>query len=519
MLAVAYTFLLTLSAVQQPSSTAPRMLTLREALMLAAERNLALARARADVPAAEAEKRTALSAVMPRVSVTGSLVRNSTEVSFGPAEDLRTILPLVNWNQTLGVTQPIFAGLRDRKGYQQSKIGVEIARQGLRQTLDDVLFGASVQFLTALQADALIEVEQTNLELAEKRRKQATDLFEAGETTRVDVLRAEADIKAAERRVVEAKRQREVSVSAIRIALALDDEIALVEPDTGTGSERAIPPVPSQDELLRRAYEARPDVRRAEYSLEDAKLEVQKQHGGYFPIVTADAAFINQKTTFPKNRYGYAAIRFTVPIYQGGEVSARVALAREREKQADLMLEETKRSVREDVRLALVDLDASRTNLSLAQEQLQASEAEYDQTFEQYRSQELTSLESFDLGGGARRCAARGSDGTSSRLCRRSASVVRGRSAERGRPESGDETMRVRIGFLGTLVALTALPLPPPAAARSLRLLPPRERRSRPRRNSPSPKTSRRGSPPSPRKRRKPPWRSRQARTRWRTAS
>lgn len=389
--AVPLTLLLTLGPAQEPSAATPRKLTLREALFLAAERNLALARARAAVPAAEADRRTALSAVLPRASLTASLVRNSTEVSFGPVDDLRTILPLVNWNTTLTVTQPIFAGLRDRKGYQQSKIDVEIARQGLRQTSDDVLLGASAQFLNALQADALIAVEKTNLELAERRRKQATDLFEAGETTRVDVLRAEADIKAAERRVVEAQRQREVSVSAIRVALALDEEVELVEP--ATGSERAIPPVPARDELLRRAYEVRPEVRRAEYSLENAKLEVQKQRGAYFPIITADAAFINQKTTFPKSRYGYAALRFTVPIYQGGEVGARVALAREREKQASLTLEETRRSVREDVRLALVDLEASHTNLSLAQEQLQASQAEYDQTFEQYKSQELTSLD------------------------------------------------------------------------------------------------------------------------------
>jgi outer membrane protein len=389
--AVPLTLLLTLSTAQEPSAATPRKLTLREALFLAADRNLALARARADVPAADAERRTALSAVLPRATIGASLVRNSTEVSFGPANDLRTILPLVNWNTTVGVTQPIFAGLRERKGYQQSKIGVELARQGLRQTSDDVLLRTSGQFLLALEADALIEVEKKNLELAERRRKQATDLFEAGETTRVDLLRAEADIKAAERRVVEAQRQREVSVSAIRIALALDEEVELIEPTAET--ERAIPPVPPQDELLRRAYEVRPEVRRAEYSLEDAKLEVEKQHGAYFPIITADAAFINQKTTFPKSRYGYAALRFTVPIYQGGEVGARVALAKEREKQAELTLEETRRSVREDVRLALFDLDASSTNLALAQEQLQASQAEYDQTFEQYRSQELTSLD------------------------------------------------------------------------------------------------------------------------------
>ena len=49
--------------------------------------------------------------------------------------------------------------------------------------------------------------------------------------------------------------------------------------------------------------------------------------------------------------------------------------------------------MREDVRIALVDLEATRTNLALAQEQLRAAEAEYAQTSELYQNQELTSLD------------------------------------------------------------------------------------------------------------------------------
>jgi len=204
------------------------------------------------------------------------------------------------------------------------------------------------------------------------------------------VLRAEADIKAAERRVVEAERSREVAVSELRIALALDEDLALVPP---AGGARAVPLVPAAPELLSQAFQARPEVRQAEYSLESAKLEVEKQRGAYYPVVTADAGYVRQATTFPRESYGFGAIRVTVPIYQGGEIGARVAIAEEREKQANLVLEEARRVVREDVRMALVDLGASRTNLALAEQQLQSAEAEYAQTSELYRNQELTSLD------------------------------------------------------------------------------------------------------------------------------
>ena len=390
MLAIPLTLWMTLAPPQDPTDPAVRSLTLREAMALAFDRNLALARARVDVPAAEANRRLFRSAVLPRLYVDGNLVRNSAEVSFGPPDDVRTILPLVSWDVRVNVSQPIFAGFRDLKAYRQSQIGIDSAREGVRFESDQALLDASRQFLLALQAEALIDVEGRNLELAQRRREQATSLFEAGETTQVDVLRAETDIKAAERRVVEAERAREVAVSEIRIALALDEDLALVPP---AGGDRAVPLVPATPELLSQALSARPEVRQAEYSLESAKLEVAKQRGAYYPVVTADAGYVRQATTFPRESYGFGAIRVSVPIYQGGEIGARVAIAEEREKQADLVLEETRRVVREDVRMALVDLEASRTNLALAQEQLRAAEAEYTQTSELYRNQELTSLD------------------------------------------------------------------------------------------------------------------------------
>jgi outer membrane protein len=379
---------LALAQTPAPDGGTARLLTLRDALSLAFDRNLALGRARAEVEAANASRRLARSAVLPRVTFNGSVIRNSTEVSFGPPDDVRTILPLVNWNTNVTVVQPLFAGLRDLKAYRQAGIEIDVAREGLRRTSDEVLLGVAAQFLLALEALALIDVERGNLELAGRRRKQANDLFEAGETTRVDVLRAEADIKAAERRLVEAERTRETALSALRLALALDENLELVSPQEGD-----VPRLPAEDELLRSALAHRAEVRRAERQHESARIEIEKQRGAYFPVLAADAGFIRQKTTFPRESYGFAALRVNVPIYQGGEVASRVRLAEEREKQAALVLDEVRRVVREDVKLALVDLEASRKNLALAIQQLEAAEAEYRQTSELYQNQELTSLD------------------------------------------------------------------------------------------------------------------------------
>jgi outer membrane protein len=370
-----------------PAAAPGAILTFEDALRRALAANATVGRARAEVGAADAQRRTFLSYILPRVQATGGLVRNSEEVSFGGSDFQRVILPLNDWNLRLTLQQPVFAGLREQRAYQQAKEGVRSAEQGARATEDRVLLRTAADYIQVVGGDALVRVEEQGLELARNRLREARDFFEAGETTRVDALRAESAVKAAERRLALARRDREVALGQLRIGLDLDGELAVAEPAL------SLPPRRDEALLLQQAAETRADLRQAKSALRVAELEVSKQKGNYLPTITADAGWVWQKTAFPTDRYGFAALRFNVPLWQSGEVGARVALARERERQAQLTLDEAARTVREDVRRALLDLETATTSLSLSEEQLRAAEAEYEQIADLYRSQEATSLD------------------------------------------------------------------------------------------------------------------------------
>ncbi|MCM2258644.1 MAG: TolC family protein [Vicinamibacteria bacterium] len=375
------------SAATEATPAGDGPLTLAAALGRALQANPQIGRARAEIGAADASRRGYLSLILPRLSLSGSLTRNSTEVSFGSDEDRRVLLPENDWNTRLTLQQPVFAGLREQRAYQQSKETLRQAEQGLRVAEDRVLLRTAADYLLLVQAERLVEVERQSLELARGRQKQARDLYEAGEVTQVDVLRADTSVKAAERRVASAIQARENAASLLRLDLDQDVAFQVVEPTD------ALPPVPGEAELIERAHATRADVAQARGALRIAELEVAKQKGAYLPTIYADAGYVWQKTTFPVDKYGYAALRFNVPLFQSGEVGARVAGARERETQARIGLDEALRGAREDVRRALVELQTARTTEALALEQLQAAEAEYAQVRELYRSQEATSLD------------------------------------------------------------------------------------------------------------------------------
>ncbi|HEV2720878.1 MAG TPA: TolC family protein, partial [Thermoanaerobaculia bacterium] len=344
------------------SVSAQTHLTLQEALGRALKVNNTVERARAEVLVQNENRRFLLSQVLPHVSATGSAIRNTEQVAFSSGSNSTIVLPENDWNYRVVLSQPVYAGNRERRAYEQAKIGVASAQESVLGTEDAVLLRVASNYLGVVNADALIDVENKNIALAEKQRTQAQAFYEAGEVTKVDVLRAETAIKGAQRLLAAAQQSRENAVSRLRADLDVDGEITVDRPAA------VAPSLPDEQTLVARAVGARPDVVVAENNVKSAELEVRKQRGFWLPVVTFDAGFINQKSAFPASRYGYGAFRFTVPLFQSGEVEARVAQAKDREEQARLSLEDTKIGAREDVRQALVDLHAAETSLQLARE-------------------------------------------------------------------------------------------------------------------------------------------------------
>lgn len=373
----------------QAEPAAPR-LSLRGALERAFQLSPAAIRAVDEVSAAAAQRDATKSLVLPRINVTGSLIRNSEEVKFGSATDTRTILPGADWSTRVTLQQPVYAGRREFRLYNQSKEGVTLALEAQMGVRDRIALRVIADYAAAVQAQALINVERQAAGLAEKRIASARALFETGEVTKIDVLRAETAHKAALRRVAGADAEAIQAKSRLRIALAIDgpeNQLGPLDEDT----ELSLP-VLGQETLEARAL-VRPEVKQAETNVRIADLEVLKQKGANLPVVTADLGYLRQKSSFPSDGYGYAALRITVPVFQGGEVGARTRFAAARLHQAEVTLAEARRQAAEDVRQSLALLEAARRSKTLADDQLKAAEAEYAQARDLYDQREATALD------------------------------------------------------------------------------------------------------------------------------
>ena len=226
------------------TAPAPMRLTLQEALRRALADNPTLGRTRSEVDAQQAQADVAFSAILPKIGLEGNFTRNDQSVSFGEGDDARTILAENDWSYRLTLQQPVYAGNRERKAIKQARLNVDIARQRVADTEEELLLDVASNFLVVIQAEELLTVEQRNLELALRRRDQAQIFFEAGETTRVEVLRAVADTKEAERRIAVALQAREGAVGNLRLALAVEGPIEVAPPGD------FLPTVPDEAALI-----------------------------------------------------------------------------------------------------------------------------------------------------------------------------------------------------------------------------------------------------------------------------
>jgi outer membrane protein len=352
-------------------------LTLQQALRQALEANPNTATARSQIATSQAQVRQLRTSILPHLDLESAVTRNSREVAFDVNGFRATILPRNDWNA--------------RKALRQARLTVNSNEAGLRSTEDLVLLSTASNYLGIVQGQALVDVEKRNLELASRRRKQAQAFYEAGEQTKVDVLRAETDTKAAERALAAAFQSRDLAASRLRLDIALDQfseaPLQVASPDL------KFPPLPRAEELVAVAQANHPSVQQADLALQIAQLEVSKQGAARLPTVRAEGNLVRQRTSFPADQTAALSIKLTMPIFDSGEISSKVAVARERERQAQIALMQARRQVREDVLQALLDLKTSETDLALAKEQLAAAEAEYNQSFELYRAQEATSLD------------------------------------------------------------------------------------------------------------------------------
>ncbi len=172
-------------------------------------------------------------------------------------------------------------------------------------------------------SEAEIAVVEESLEVRRENRQLVEARVEGGETTDLDLARAETELEATQAELLQLRRERAQFFNAV--AFLVGEVPATFE--LSSGSLRSPPSIPSgiPSELLSR----RPDIYAADRRMDGAVAQIGVVKASYLPRVnlvgTAGLSSLEFTDFFdPKSFFGEVGPDITVPIYNGGQIGSAI---------------------------------------------------------------------------------------------------------------------------------------------------------------------------------------------------
>ncbi len=292
----------------------------------------------------------------------------------------------------IDVTQNLFRGFRTRNAIREAEVSVLASREDLRAAVQDVLAAASEAYMNVLRDQALLRLGQRNVEFLEEQLRAAQDRFEVGENTRTDVAQTQARLAAARSDV-------SLTRANLNASRAVYRQIIGNEPGRLRLSfpyQKVLPG--SLKSAITMGQERHPFILASIYDADAAAFQVKQIEGELLPTVSVEGS---ANTIFGVDDAEYnnsASVtgRVSVPIYQGGGVSARVRQAKENLGLARIQIDVSRDQVRAEVIAAWGDLDAAKAATISAAAEVKAAQIALDGVQEEQRVGQRTTLDVLD---------------------------------------------------------------------------------------------------------------------------
>lgn len=201
------------------AQTGSEPLSLERARELALQNNSAYQAKAAEMEAAKWSKTSAMSSILPSVSLDGTwlYMDPATSIPVPPYtlnHDIRTF--------GLSLTQPIFIGGKAWQGYQMAKIAESMASTGFEAQKLTLLSDVNNYYLSLLQTQELLALSEQDTRSAEINLQLAQLKFDNGLLSNADYLRFKSQLASKEVSLLQTQTARQLAQMNLRNYLGID---------------------------------------------------------------------------------------------------------------------------------------------------------------------------------------------------------------------------------------------------------------------------------------------------------
>ena len=360
------------SVPDTPNTNVALPLTLDNALKLGLRNNLAEISRNNGVLEARGQRLVARSALMPNVS--SSIGETLSKIDLAAQGLKSSALGIPGLPAVLGPFNFFDArAVRVSQTFDLVRIGnlqsatqnLNAARAAAMDARDLIVFAVVGGYLQVTTAQARVVATRAQVESSRSVYQQASDRMKAGLNARIDVTRSQVqyqtDVQRLRAEQADVEKQK-LNLSRL-IGLPYGSDLTIAEdfPYKALGDL-------SVEEALKRANEARADLRSARAAVQAADSALRAAHAESLPTLSM-AGDYGAEGLNPAQGHGTYTVGGTlsVPIFQGGRVQGDVEQARATLNQRKAELQDTFGVIDRDVRVAFIDLNAAADQVAVAE--------------------------------------------------------------------------------------------------------------------------------------------------------
>ncbi len=292
----------------------------------------------------------------------------------------------------LNFSQNVFNGNRTLNTVRQSESNILGAREGMRNTEQNILQYGATAYMNVLRDTAILNLRRNNIIVLEEQLRQTRDRFNVGEVTKTDVAQSESSLASARSDYFAAQANLQTNIANYRQIIGVEPK--RLEP--AATIEKLLPG--NLDRAVDIAMLEHPAIQAALHSVDAAQSQVKIAESALYPKVDVvgqvqrqfNANGIPGYPTFNVSLVG----QVSVPLYENGGASySQIRQAKEKLGQAELQADLQRTAVRASVVSSWSQLETARAVIQSSLAAVKAAEIALNGVREEARVGQRTTLD------------------------------------------------------------------------------------------------------------------------------
>ncbi|MGB6037433.1 MAG: TolC family protein [Cryomorphaceae bacterium] len=374
--------------------------TLNDAIAIALERNYDVQVASYSYEIEQNNSEIGNAGFLPSVflQANGSYTNQNTELTFASPEQpgiSQDGASTIAYGASANLEYVLFNGGRRIHFLNQLQSLSEDARLRQRLSMESTTLTVSGRFLEALRLKEEVDIQIETVELSQRRLERADQGYQYGNSTKLEVLNAEVDLRRDSINLAQTDLEYTRSLRNLYLSMGIPADTSLA-----LSNEYEFSTVLDKNALLDKALEANTNYLRARNSLFTADENLDVAQSDIWPTLAANAAYQYQYSDFEANflntqeNLGWnAGLTFRFNIFDGNRVQRNIANAKLNREIAEVEMSRSKNQV---VQLVNNAYDTYLTNLELlkiSERNLELARTNFTRSEDAFATGQITGIE------------------------------------------------------------------------------------------------------------------------------